>query len=404
MSPAPPLTLPQQAATKADWLWRYRHPACVWVVENLAIMVKSRRNLSLLNVVPAALIVLSLWAVEARADDGKSTRSKAEIEKLIDSVGRTPPEWYDSAKLEYPKSLDLNWPQPPPTREWNNQKNVGQYVWDVINPNPGKWQSGIRFMHFMLEKNANNVELRTRVMETLGRMYFDFFRDYPRAAFWWRAAAVDKKQLPQGVHLAECYWRMGNEEMAKDLLGKLPNFYPAIKLWADMGETDKALRVAGAFAQSGYVDMAYLSAGDACRTVGKLDDAVAYYEYLLRIPATGQIAQRIQRNQERARANIEGIKLYDSLELSRVPDGKYSGKAPAYAGDLHIEVTVARGRIESVRVTRHEEKQFYSAFEDTTAQIVKEQGFTGIDATTGATITSEAIINATAKALAGAVK
>ena len=171
-----------------------------------------------------------------------------------------------------------------------------------------------------------------------------------------------------------------------------------------MGETDKALRVAGAFAKSGYVDMAYLSAGDACRTVGKLDDAIAYYEYLLTIPATGRMGKRIQRNQQRARSNIEGIKLYDSLELSRVPDGKYSGKAPGYVGDVYIEVVVANGRIESVKVTQHKEKQFYSAMEDTPAQIVKEQGFTGIDATTGATITSEAIINATAKALAGAAK
>ncbi len=357
-----------------------------------------------LRVVLAAAMVLLAGAGEPLAADREPTRSNAEIEKLIDSVGRTPPEWYDSVKLEYPKSLDLNWPQPPPTNEWNNQKNVGQYVWDVINPNPNKWQSGIRFMHFLLEKHASNVELRTRVMETLGRMYFDFFRDYPRAAFWWRAAEVDKRQLSQGVHLAECYWRMGNQKMAQDLLAKLPNYYPAIKLWADMGQTDKALRVAGAFAQSGYVDMAYLSAGDTCRTVGKLDDAVSYYEYLLGLSATGRMAKRIQRNQERARANIEGIKLYDSLELSRVPDGKYTGKAPAYAGDLFIEVTVAKGRIESVEVTRHEEKQFYSAIEDTTAQIVEQQGFTGIDATTGATITSEAIINATAKALAGAAR
>lgn len=367
-------------------------------------MAEVERTLNTLCVGLAAMAVLLVAAGSLCGADGATKRSKAEVEELIQSVGRTPPEWYDSVKLEYPRSLDLEWPQPPPTNEWNNQKNVGQYVWDVINPNPGKWQSGIRFMHFMLERHAKNVELRTRVMETLGRMYFDFFRDYPRAAFWWRAAEVDKQQLPQGVHLAECYWRMGNEEMAKELLSKLPNFYPAIKLWADMGETDKALRVAGAFAQSGYVDMAYLSAGDACRTVGKLDDAVGYYEYLLKIPATGRFAKRIQRNQERARANIEGIKLYDSLELSRVPDGKYSGKAPAYAGDLYIEVKVAQGRIESVRVTKHEEKQFYSALEDTPAQIVKEQGFTGIDATTGATITSEAIINATAKALAGAVK
>ena len=78
--------------------------------------------------------------------------------------------------------------------------------------------------------------------------------------------------------------------------------------------------------------------------------------------------------------------------------------APGYAGDVYIQVTVAKGRIKSVIVTKHKEKQFYSAIEDTTSHIVKEQGLTGIDATTGATITSEAIINATARALSGAAK
>ncbi|MHB8898214.1 MAG: FMN-binding protein [Thermoguttaceae bacterium] len=352
----------------------------------------------------ATLAAMLAGAPNSQGADKVPTQSKAEVEKLIASVGRTPPDWYDSVKLDYPQSLDLNWPEPPPTKEWNNQKNVGQYLWDVINPNPGKWQSGIRFMHFLLEKHAANKPLRDRIMRRLGGMYFDFFRDYPRAAFWWRAAEVDKNQMTEAVHLAECYWRMGNKKMAQDLLEALPKFYPAIKLWADMGETDKALRVAGAFAQSGYVDLAYLSAGDACRTAGKLKEAVAYYEYLAKLPATGQMAKRIQRNQERARANIEGIQLYDNLKLGRVPDGKYSGNAPAYAGQLYIEVTVAGGRIESVTVTRHEEKQFYSAIKDTTEQIVEEQGFKGIDATTGATITSEAIINATAKALAAAAR
>ena len=351
-----------------------------------------------------ALVVLPVESWGADKTGGSARRSKAQIEKLINGVGKTPPVWYASVKLSYPRSLDLNWPQPPPTREWNSQRNVGQYVWDIVNPNPSKWRSGVRFMHFMLEKHAANVRLRTRVMQTMGRMYFDFFRDYPRAAFWWRAAGVDKTQSIQGVHLAECYWRMGNMEMARDLLGQLPNLYPAIKLWADMGETEKALDVARAFARSGYTDMAYLSAGDACRTVGKLDDAVTYYKHVLTLPASGQMAKRIQRNKQRAWANIQGIKLYDSLELSRVHDGKYSGKAPAYAGELHIEVTMAGGRIASVRVTEHKEKQFYSAIKDTTLQIVKEQGFSGIDATTGATITSEAIINATAKALAGSLQ
>lgn len=329
---------------------------------------------------------------------------RSEIDALIDGVGKTPPEWFDSVKLEYPRSLDLSWPERPPTMEWNNQKNVGQYVWDIINPNPSKWKSGIRFMHFLLEKNAGNVEVRTRVMQSLGQMYFDFFRDYPRAAFWWRAAKVDTEKTTQGVHLAECYWRMGNTQMAKELLGRLPNFYPAIKLWADMGQTDQALVVANAFAKSGYTDMAYLSAGDACRTAGKLDDALAYYGHVLTLPATGRMAKRIQFNQRRARANIAGIKLYDSLDLTKVPDGKYAAKELGYAGDIHVEVAVAGGRIESVKVTRHEEKQFYSAMEDMPSRIVEAQGFSGVDAVTGATITSDAILNAAAKALAKAAE
>ena len=370
-------------------------------------MMKFNNTLSFSSAVIVLAIAILVLPIESwGADEAGShaTRSKAEIEESINTIGKTPPEWFDSVPLDYPRSLDLNWPQRPPTREWNNQRNVGQYVWDIINPNPRKWKAGIRFMHFMLEKHSRNVEVRTRVMENLGQMYFGFFHDYPRAAFWWQAAGVDKTQSPKAVHLAECYWRMGNKEMAKDLLGKLPNFYPAIKLWADMGETDQALRVAGAFAESGYTDMAYLSAGDACRTAGKLGDAVDYYEYVLTLPASGRMAKRILHNQQRAQANIEGIKLYDSLDLNRVPDGTYCGRELGYAGDLCIEVTVAKGRIESVRVTKHEEKQFYSAVEDIPARIVETQGLTGIDAISGATITSDAIINATAKALAGAVK
>ena len=365
-------------------------------------MSKAKRAWNICCPVAVGLLVLILSTSEALAADDDVTRTKAEIEELINTVGKTKPDWFDSVKLEYPRTLDLNWPQPPPMREWNNQRNVGQYVWDIINPNESKWKSGIRFMHFMLEKHANNVELRTRIMQSLGGMYFNFFRDYPRAAFWLRAAGVDGNS-PQCVRLAECYFRMGNKEMAKELLDQPQVYFGAIKLWADMGELDKALRVAGAFAER-FPDMVYLSAGDACRTVGKLDDAVAYYGTVLTFPATGRMAKRILRNQQRAQENIDSIKLYESLELSRVPDGKYTGKAPGYAGDVYIEVVVADGRIQSVRVTQHKEKQFYSAIEDTPAQIVKEQGFTGIDATTGATITSEAIINATAKALAAAAK
>ena len=65
---------------------------------------------------------------------------------------------------------------------------------------------------------------------------------------------------------------------------------------------------------------------------------------------------------------------------------------------------VKDGRIEDVRVTRHREKQYYSSITDTPKKIVERQSVAGIDATSSATITSEAIINATAKALADGLK
>ena len=67
---------------------------------------------------------------------------------------------------------------------------------------------------------------------------------------------------------------------------------------------------------------------------------------------------------------------------------------------MTVEVVVKAGRIASVKVTQHSEKQFYSAMTETPNKIVERQSVKDIDACTGATITSEAIINATAKALA----
>lgn len=75
-----------------------------------------------------------------------------------------------------------------------------------------------------------------------------------------------------------------------------------------------------------------------------------------------------------------------------------------YEGSVEVSVTVKAGRLESIEVTKHREKQFYSALTDTPARIIAKQSVQGVDATTNATITSEAIINAAAKALAGKQK
>jgi len=331
-------------------------------------------------------------------------RTKAEVIAMIEEQGRTQPEWWDSVPLEYPKTLDLSFPEPAPGG-WNNQRNIGQWIWDIINPNPGKWRQGVRFMHYLLTVHKDHAETRQRVMEALGRMYFVLLQDHARAAFWWRQARVEESDRSwSGVQLAECYWRLGNKEMAINLLDRIDLQFATIKLLADMGETRRALQIAEQNVGGEADDLAYLYAGDACRVAGQHRQALQYYERLLRVPVTGQAKGRIERNQKRAQASIEAIKVFDLLDLARVPDGTYRSSSIGYEAPVHVEVTVKAGRIENVRVSDHREKQFYSAMTDTCRKIMAKQGVTGIDATSCATITSEAIINATAKALAGAMK
>jgi uncharacterized protein with FMN-binding domain len=334
---------------------------------------------------------------------GSITKTQREVEQIIETVGSTPPDWYDSVKLDYPKSLDLSWPLQPADKGWNNQANVGQYIWDIINPNPNRWQSGVRLMHHLLSQHEKQPALLQRDMRTLAGMYFNLFQDYPRAAFWIRKAGVEPGSH-QSVMLAECYWRLGNKEMAMDLLKARTQNVNAIKLLGDMQETDKALSLVRAYIKSPNINgqtrgLINLMAGDACRQVARYEEAIEFYEAALN--------EKSYRNEEygqrftaRAQDSIDAIRLFDKADITKVANGTYKDQAIGYSGPVVVEVLVADQKIESVKVTQHQEKQFYAAITDTTLQIKNKQGVTNIDGTSGATITSQAIVNATARAIA----
>lgn len=335
-----------------------------------------------------------------------SIRTRTEVEELINKEGRSSPEWWNSVEPTYPATLDLNWPLKAPGK-WNARRNVGQYIWDIINPNPGKWKEGVKLVHMLMIRHKDDSAKLTRSMSTLGRMFHDLLEDWPRAAFWWRMSAARGGQYNQ-LGLAHCYWKLGCKEMAVEILSKYTSDWTrhgaVIKLWAEMGEFEKAIKLAEQKARSGMPDVGYLTAGDACRLAGDYERALSYYEKAASARNTTGREGDFKRNIERARANVQAIKCFDALDISRVPDGSYQASSIAYGGSLSVSVTVKGGRIESVRITRHKERQFYSAFTDTPNQIIAKQSVKGVDAVTGATITSEAIINATAKALADGMK
>jgi uncharacterized protein with FMN-binding domain len=343
------------------------------------------------------LALLLNWSVFAATAAGTT---QAEIEAAITKAGTSAPDWWDAVKLNYPQTLDLTWQDPPPKTPWTPSKWLGQYVWSVINENPGKWKEGAKLLHHTLTVNKADAAKMNKSMKALGNLYHNMLQDHARAAYWWRKAGD-----PDNVGLAECYFKMGNKEMAKALLQKIGHddtrHGSVIKLWADMGEYAKALAEAEYKAQHGMPDIGYLMAGDACRLAGKYTEAIAYYNKVIKIAAGGR---DVKQSVERAKASIEAVTVYDKLDLKKIPDGKYSSSSYGYSGQVTVEVSVASSKIAEVKVTKHAEKQYYGSLTDTPAQIIAKQTVKGIDTFASATITSEAIINATAKALASGVK
>lgn len=337
------------------------------------------------------------------ASTAPKTRTPAEVKALIAQAGTTPPDWLKSTKLNYPKTIDLSWTPPPQGTPWNNQKVVSQFVWDIINPNESRWREGIKFMDYVLDQNKGDAEVRLRATKEIANMYFRFFQDYARAAWWWEKAGIGPDD-PPSILLAECYWRLGSKKMAMDIIDRPDTYTSAIKLLGDMGETDKAVAFAREFVEEEIEPQnALVQAGDACRLAGRLDQAVALYEEALRVlPEDGRKPN--QRLINRAKDSVAAIKLFDKSDVSKVPDGTYTSSALGYEADVHVAVKVQSKRIESVKITQHKEKQYYSSMRDVPEQIIAKQGVKGVDATSRATITGNAIINATAKALAEASK
>lgn len=85
-------------------------------------------------------------------------------------------------------------------------------------------------------------------------------------------------------------------------------------------------------------------------------------------------------------------------------DGTYRAGVAAYNGELVVSAAVENHSITAVKVVEHKEKQFYTSLTDMPAKIIRAQDFSNVDATTGATVTADAIKNAVARALSQGIE
>jgi len=345
------------------------------------------------------------------ADPSSRPRSAAQVNALIAQAGKTPPDWWDSVKLKYPPTLDLKGTSR--AQGWAPQRNLGAYFFSTISPNPGKWRQGIKVFDLCVKTRVKNPATLPEAMAQLARGYMRFEKDWARAAYWYgKMLAMDprgRSSIYQATQLAECYWELGSKQMAADVLKKyqLHRFgnSEVIRLWGKMGETKRAIDLAAWMAKRGAGTAGYSAAGSVARRAGKLSEAQGFYRKAVDAGNALPANRRPRKYIHSAEVAANALTTFQGLSLSRLPDGTYKGSCDSgYRGPIEVEVVIKAGRIDSARVVRHKEDMAFTSITDVPASFVARQGLVGVDTVTSATISSEAILSAAVKALAGAPK
>lgn len=82
-------------------------------------------------------------------------------------------------------------------------------------------------------------------------------------------------------------------------------------------------------------------------------------------------------------------------------DGTFTGTAEGYGGELEVEVTIENDEITGIEVVSHSETEGLGdeAFDDVIGQIIDNQSTDDVEAVSGATESSNAVVNAVDNAL-----
>ncbi|NRA39478.1 MAG: FMN-binding protein [Planctomycetes bacterium] len=328
--------------------------------------------------------------------------SDRDVKKMIAKVGKEKPDWWEATNLNYPKSLNFQTIDKS-VGKWNNSVNVNQWIWDKIHPNEKKWNEGIKTIHLIRSKFKDDKNIVKKCNLVLGRMYHDLIQDFARSAYYLQEGGVGKGsgEISSYIQLGNAYLQLGSKKMAlsavKPIRSDGTEHGMLTQLYADMGDYKKAIALAQGMTRR-IESTGYLKLGDIARVQGDYKKSLAYYQQAVKANKK-KSGRRHDETVRRANENIKAITLFEQFDISKTKDGDYRDKSYGYSGDVEVIVSVKDGEIAAIKIGKHKEKQYYASLEETPRKIIEKQTVQGIDATLGATITSEAVLNAVAKAV-----
>lgn len=140
--------------------------------------------------------------------------------------------------------------------------------------------------------------------------------------------------------------------------------------------------------------------GDLYTAWGKTDQAKVSYQESVRLYPLGKPPygrHLLPRKAKKVQSKLDLLSKA-SLEGASLRDGTFNETALGYSGDVHLTINIKAGRIADVRVVKHEEKIDQNACVLIPERIVSKHSLM-VDGISGATVTKDAIIDGTLRAL-----
>ncbi len=93
----------------------------------------------------------------------------------------------------------------------------------------------------------------------------------------------------------------------------------------------------------------------------------------------------------------------DKEDTLAYKDGSYTGQAQGYKGEVKVQVSVKNGKIDKINIVEHsDDEDYFNKAKSLTDEVIKAQD-TNVDAVSGATFSSNGILDAIQNALESGV-
>jgi len=321
-------------------------------------MRKPKHTILLLTgvvLVTIGMLLFSTWTVDAQ----QTSRSQEAIVKL-----QVPPSWF----AEVPIAYDTNKPWKEARLEIRRQIALGTQE---------SWRQAIKLTYLYVQKGdcgtgeEYNMYLHLTGEHTWAlRELINFVSTHRGNGAQWSY-----------IRLASLYCTFGEYDIARRVLdAALTDLPPAP--WKIAGEAN-----------------VYIAYGDLYAAVGDSEQARKLYQRAIDLLPTSTQPwgkEKIPRQVQLVNDKIDLLN-HTNFSAMRLADGTYTGSAPGYAGNIDVTVTVADGKVANLNL-KHKEVTDQHATTIIPQRIIDKQSLR-VDAISGATVTTDAIVDATYQAI-----